>query len=210
MKKIIFTSILLFFSAYLFSQDWSGDVYQVGKVYPGYIIKTKGDTMQGYIEAQPRGSKNDLGNSNQNRVIFYKDKDNKKSKVIYKPDSVKEYMVAEKVYKAIHYSGGLTSKPLSFVLRTKTGCISSFVWYNCKQYYLNTNDCDWQGVELLQKNNDKPVEQSSFALNFAKKMSDYVSDDADLAKKLLNKDKGYGALKMLDIIDEYNTWCKTK
>jgi hypothetical protein len=209
MKKLILSAILLLFSASLFSQDWSADIYQVGKLYPGYIIKTKGDTIQGYIEAQPRAAKNSLGSSNQTRVVFFTDKENKKSKVIYKPDSVKEYMVAEKIYKAIHYTGGLTSKPLGFVLRTNEGCISNFVWYNCKQYYVNTNDCEWEGVELYQKGDDNPVEQSSFALNFAKKMSEYISDDADLSKKVLNKEKGYGLLKILDIIAEYNTWCKT-
>lgn len=41
-------------------------------------------------------------------------------------------------------------------------------------------------------------------------MSEYVSDYAELSKKILDKEKGYGLLKILDIIDEYNTWCKTK
>lgn len=211
MKKIIFfTAMLLIFSDFLFSQSWTSDVYQVGVLYPGYIIKSTGEKVEGYIEAQPRGEKQDLGNSNQTRVIFYTDKDDKKSKVIYKPEDVTGYMISDKVYKSMNYSGGLTSKPLRFVLRVNEGCISSYVWYNCKQYYINTGDCEWEEVQLYQKGDDKPVEQSSFALNFSKKMSEYVSDYAELSKKILDKEKGYGLLKILDIIDEYNTWCKTK
>lgn len=207
MKKIILTLILLALTSFIYAQDWSSDIYSVGQKYPGYIIKTTGEKIEGYIEAQPRGEKQDLGNSNQTRVIFYTDKDDKKSKVIYKPEDVKEYMVADKVYRSIYYSGGLTSKVLRFVLRVKEGCIASYVWYNCKQYYINTGDCDWEEVQLYQKGEDKPVEQSSFALNFAKKMSEYVSDHAELSAKILNKEKGYGMLKLLEIIDEYNTWC---
>lgn len=210
MKKIIYTTLLVGLSCQMFSQNWAVDVYRIGTLYPGYIVKSTGEKVEGYIEAQSRGEKQELSNSNQTRVIFYTDKENKKSKVIYKPDDVKEYMIADKYYKSMNYSGGLTSKPLRFVLRAKEGCISTYIWYNCKQYNALRDECEWVETHLFQKGDDKPVDQSAIALGFAKKMSEYVSDYSDLSQKIQNKEKGYGVGKIYDVVDEYNVWCKTK
>jgi len=198
MKKIILTTILLIASGYIYSQDWSPSVYRIGELVPGYIIKANGEKVEGFCEAQLRYEANGIGNSNQTRVIFYLDKNDKKGKKIYKPDSVKEYLIGDKVYKTMNYSGGLTSKPLRFVLRTKEACIGEYVWYNSSDPY---------EVHLYQKADEKPFETSYFATNYAEKMSKLVSEDTELAQKVSNKEKGYGLLKLLDVIAEYNKWC---
>ena len=47
---------------------------------------------------------------------------------------------------------------------------------------------------------------AGFLLGFKKKMSEYVSDYPELAKKIEKKEKGYGAMGHYQIVDEYNAW----
>jgi hypothetical protein len=54
--------------------------------------------------------------------------------------------------------------------------------------------------------NATPVTIAYFGLGFAKKLSQYLSDYPELSKKVADKEKGYGMLKLLDIIAEYNSW----
>ena len=42
--------------------------------------------------------------------------------------------------------------------------------------------------------------------NFKKNMSKLVEDDADLARKIRNKEKGYGYYDIPKILREYNEW----
>ncbi|MFH2096535.1 MAG: hypothetical protein ABIJ16_12565, partial [Bacteroidota bacterium] len=189
----------------LAAQNWARDVYVVGKLYPGYIVKTDGEKVEGFIEAQQRGEVEGVSASNQTRVVFYTDQNNKKSKTVYKPDEVKEYLIADKFYKSMNYSGGLMAKPVRFVLRVKEGCISEYMWYN----YNGKSGVEyiWDGTSVYQKGDDKPIEQASIALNFAKKMSEYIADDEELSTKVANKEKGYGVTSIYDVVDEYNRRC---
>ena len=178
-------------------QDWSG--YRTGELYAGYIIKNDGTRVEGYIEAQPRGANpgNLQLNSNQSRVIFYTDREDKKSKIIYKPADLTEYKIADKTYRSMHYSGGLSSKPLRFLLLVKDGRIAQYMWYE------NDNG-EWEETVIFQKGQEAPVSIKSFALGFSKKMSELVSDNKELAEKVKNKEKGYGLLSLYDIIEKYN------
>ena len=75
---------------------------KTGKLYQGYVIKNNGERIDGYIEAQRRGSIDSYLRSNQTCVIFYSDPDNKRMSVVYTPDSIKEYMIADKYYISMH------------------------------------------------------------------------------------------------------------
>ena len=60
----------------------------------------------------------------------------------------------------------------------------------------------------LKNGDENPKTLDYFALKFASKMSEWISDDAVLSKKVADKEDGYGMLKILEIIAEYNENCK--
>lgn len=190
------------------AQDWSSTVYQYGHKYPGYIIKNNGEKVDGYIEAQQRGSIDAFLNCNQNRVIFFTDPENKKTKVIYTPDDLKGYMIADKYYKSMHYSGGLVSKPMRFLLQVSDGHIAKYVWYTASEDR-KPQEIKFNEQTVYQKGDEMPIELSTLFLNFAEKVSNLVSEDVELSKKVLNKEKGYGKINIENIIAEYNEWYKT-
>ncbi|MDR3706077.1 MAG: hypothetical protein P4L28_09250 [Paludibacteraceae bacterium] len=206
MKK---TAISILFCLFLamgaYAQDWSVSVYSTGTKYPGYIIKTDGTKQEGYIKAKARAGLEGVGNSNQNVVEFYTDPKDKKTKTEYKPADLKEYKIADKVYRSMHYSGGLSSKPLSFVLLASDGHIARYTWYD-QEGYIHGLEPTYKSKVIYQKGDDKPVELADLAIGFAKKISAMVSDDAELAAKVTNKEKGYGMLDLEKIIAEYNAW----
>jgi len=206
MKRTTISILLcLFLAMGAYAQDWSTSVYSQGTMYPGYIIKTDGTKIEGYIKAKPRAELESLGGSNQKSVDFYTDPKGKKTKTVYKPEDLKEYKIADKVYRSIHYSGGLTSKPLRFVLLASDGHIARYTWYDQEGYDVHLVP-QYKEKVIYQKGDEKPVELSDLAIGFTKKVSAMVSDDAELAAKITNKEKGYGMLALEKIIAEYNAW----
>jgi hypothetical protein len=180
--------------------DWSGKVYSIGKIYPGYYISNNNDTVNGYFVHG-----NQVGN--QKRCYYYKNETDPKPSGEFKPDDIKEYKVADKLYRSIPYSGGLLAKPLRFNLVNKDGPIREYVFYH--------EDGGSGGSDMVfhkphDATNSKPVSLPDFGLGFAKKVSAYVGDYPELAKKVADKEKGYGMLKILDIIAEYNQWYLSK
>ena len=210
-RTLLATGLLVAVSA-LQAQDWSSDVYHGGELYPGYIIDAAGTKTEGFIKYQDRFSM-------QNEVLFYTDKDDKKSKVKYKTDDLSEYMVADKLYHCIHYSGGLMAKPVRANLVVTDGCITEYVWYNRAENFAlmqkGANETEeefmarkYPSVMVFKKKGDDEARSlDKFALKFASKMSEYVADNADLSKKIADKEKGYGMLNIQPIIAEYNAAC---
>lgn len=183
------------------SQDWSWNVYKFNKIYPGYYVTNEGDTIEGYFK---HGDKVD----NQNNCHYYKNETDSKPTSKFKPADIKGYKVADKTYRTMNYSGGLFSKPLRFVLLVTDGAIAEFIFYS--EDPTTPNDTKTVYHKPHDANNADPVELQSFGLKFAKKMSEYVADYPELAKKIADKEEGYGMLKILDIIKEYNDWYKKK
>lgn len=209
MKTSAITVFFIITTTCLCAQDWSPTVYRVGEKYQGYIVKNDGTKTEGYLEAQERGSVEGMGYSNQNRVIFYSSPNDKKSKETYKPEDLKEYKIADKLYKTMNYSGGLMAKPLRFVLTKIEGQIGLYVWYDHNGYGSGHIPIYTEKL-VIQKGDEKPMEFSNFALSFAKKMSEMTSDYAELSKKVLDKESGYGMASYENVINEYNTWYKAK
>jgi hypothetical protein len=81
-----------------YAQDWEGATYRFGEVYPGYIVKLNGDTLRGFVLQQGRSE-------SQDKVTFFTDPNDRKSKVVYKPADLKGYAVGDKTYRSIRYSG---------------------------------------------------------------------------------------------------------
>jgi hypothetical protein len=196
MKSITTFSIALLFSVCIYAQDWSFAVFKYKSVYPGYYISAKGDTVKGFLQY---GDKVD----NQTKCVFY-DSDQKTNRQTFSPDDIKGFCVGDKVYRSIHYSGGLLSKPLRFVLIKTDGPITEFIFY--PEYGLASGDDKTVFYKANDPNNTDVRELQYFGMGFAKKMAAFVSDDSELSEKVANKEKGYGLLKTQDIIDEYNKW----
>jgi hypothetical protein len=211
LKTLLF-SVFALTCFFMQAQDWSTDVYKHGEEYPGYIIEEGGKKTEGFITYRDRYSM-------QNEVIFYATKGDKKSKVKYKTDDLTEYMVADKLYKCIHYSGGLMKKPIKANLLVTDGCIAEFVWYERAEGYMTMQQLTGESYEdymkrmyprttvYLKAGDEEPRTTDNFALKFASKMSEWISDDAVLSQKVADKEKGYGMLAILDIIAQYNENC---
>ena len=224
MKQIVIAAVLLSFTG-AFAQDnttpeamadWSPEVYQSGKMYPGYIIKLDGDTVQGFIKADSRCSIGGVGSSNQNSAAFYLNESDKKPVAKYKPDEIKGYKIADKLYESITYSGGLMKKP-NFNIVVSDGAIRTYEWYATADNFMTltrqTGE-SWQEYDnrcydtktIFAKDPSEPIELGMLGMQFAKKMPELISDNPEMAKKVANKEQGYKALNMLSVIEEYNKW----
>ncbi len=195
------------------AQDWSSDVYRSGELYPGYIIDATGKKSEGFIKMQNLYTM-------QNEVLFYTDKDDKKSKQDLKTKDLKEYKIADKVYHCINYSGGLSGSAIRANLVVTEGCITEYVWYNRAENWAimqkGASETEeefmarmYPSVMVYMKPGDeKPRSLDYFGLKFADKMAEYVSANPELSKKVAAKEKGYGMLNIQPIIAEYNAACK--
>jgi hypothetical protein len=196
--------------------DWSPEVYQVGKKYPGYIIKLDGDTIQGFLKADSRCSSNGMGSSNQNRAEFYLKETDRKPADKYKPDDIKGYKIADKVYESINYSGGMFKKA-NFNLVVEDGAIRLYEWYSTVENFsmLSRQSGEtWQAFDgrryiinlIVAKDPTEPIDFSMLGLSFKKKMPPLIEDNADMAQKVADKEKGYTFLNAFEVIKEYNAW----
>jgi hypothetical protein len=211
LRTLLSASLALLLTA-THAQDWSSDVYRMGELYPGYIVDATGKKTEGFIKYQNRYTM-------QNEVLFYTDKDDKKSKQDLKTKDLKEYKVADKLYHCINYSGGLVGSAVRANLLVQEGCITQYVWYNRVENWAILQKGPAESEEefmnrmypsvmvFMKAGDEQPRSLDYFGLGFPKKMSEYVSDNAALAKKVADKEKGYGMLKVLDIISEYNAGC---
>ncbi|MBL7748856.1 MAG: hypothetical protein JNM19_15570 [Chitinophagaceae bacterium] len=179
--------------------DWSGKVYVIGKIYPGFYVTNANDTVYGYFQHGTQAG-------NQKKCSFYTNEMDRKPTSEFKPDDLKSYKVGDKLYRSINFSGGLNNKALRFNLVTKDGGITEYVFYS--------EDGSATPEPVFHKphdpNNNKPLQMGYFALGFAKKVAEYVSDYPALAAKVSGKEKGYGMLNLLAIFDEYNAWYAAK
>ena len=228
MKQILIPALLFFFAGTAAAQtgsagataDWNPQIYQVGKMYPGYIINLEGDTVKGFIKADSRCSYGGMGSSNQNTAAFYLHESDKKPVAKYKPDEIKGYKVADKVYESINYSGGLLKKP-NFNIVVTDGAIRTYEWYSTVDGYATLQmqsgetwkEFDARRFEtkmIVAKDPKAPMEYSTLGMQFVKRMPELIADNPEMAKKVTNKEQGYKFINMFAVIDEYNAWAAAK
>lgn len=222
--KLFLSSLLFSFLAFSSSAqnyvDWDPALYEIGKIYPGYIVKLDGDTIQGFLKAHARCAVNGIGSSNQTLASFYANATDKKPLTEYKPGDIKAYKIADKLYESINYSGGLFKKA-NFNVVQMDGAIRVYEWYATVENYSSIRqqsneswkDFDSRRFEtklIIATSPSNPIEHSSLGLSFSKKMPELISDNAEMAQKVKNKDKGYGFLNMFKVIDEYNEWKRSQ
>lgn len=219
--KLILSAIITFALFNLANaQNFNPATYQIGKKYPGYIIKPNGDTLNGFIESQGRCQIGGIGSSNQNKCLFYANESDRKPTEKYGAKDLKGYQIADMTYESITYSGGLVKSASNFCLVIKRGRISEYEWYSTKDGFMTMNKNDnetWEKYDqrrydtkhVFMHKDKKPWELQDYAFGFPKKMSAYIDDYPALSKKVEDKEKGYKMLDVYDIIKEYNEyWAK--
>ena len=208
--KGLLLAFFAFIAINVSAQDWSNDVYKQGDIYPGYMIDKDGKKTEGFIKMQNRYAM-------QSTVLFYTDKNDRKSKLKIKSETLSEYSVAEKTWRCINYSGGLSKKTIKGNLLIEDGCISTYAFYTYESG-VNTR-LEGETAEMFANRkypksivrhkvgDEIPVTDDYFLLGFVKRMSEYVASNEELAAKVANKEKGYKMLNMDAIMDEYNKDC---
>ena len=196
MKKISMAVLVAAISVLSASAQtgWDWNIYKYKTPYPGYIVKLSGDTINGYIVLMGP-------TENQEKVTFLPTENDYKNKTVYKGEDLKGFKVADKEYRSIHYSGGLTSKPIRFVMVNVPGRITRFIWYTNNDVTRKIDD-----TEIFAKADETPFDASKFGLKFAKFWSETLADYPELSKKVADKQKGYTLLDMYAFIEEYNKW----
>lgn len=206
-------STLLLFAAFASNAQDENIAYVSGGYMDGYVILADGTQKNGFIRySDPY--------SIQNTVVFFTDKDDKKTKEKFDAEDLKEYRVGEKTYHVIHWSGGMFDKPLKGNMLVQDGCIRRYVWYNRPEAVMaavqNPGESDADFLERKYSpqtvynhvGKDQAYQHSEFALKFRKKIAELVEDNKELVEKIENKEKGYKLINIYKIIDEYNENCE--
>lgn len=185
--------LLIFITAFICITSQAQDQkYRLFDFYEGYIITNDGTKERGFIQYLDESDRYE-------KVIFKKDLKGKKEK--FKFGDIQGYNVADTEFKAIEYDD-VMFKGRKFLIVDEVNCIST---YHFRQY--DDVDKAWETITIFE-NDEGAINYQKFALSFAKTMAELVKADAELAAKVQNKEKGYGLLKMYDIVAEYNANCK--
>jgi hypothetical protein len=194
------------------------DTIRRGSIYPGFIITQKGDTMRGFLL-------NINLWMNQHMTFYYKDSTDFKGRIQYKPSEIKAYQVGNRYYESMNYTFSFSSHRQNFILRKVHGPIDLFVWYydedrakltspditigELSAAFIFNEDELWTN-EFGIKDHGVFTEFTAvkFLMKFAKNMSAYIADDAELAQKVKDKTKGYQGTScdIENIVMEYNKW----
>lgn len=209
--KYLLSTLFLIAALATNAQDAS-NAYLEGGFFEGYVILADGTQKNGYIRySDPY--------TIQNTVVFFTDKEDKDSKEKFEAEELSEYRVGEKTYHVIHWSGGLTAKPLKGNLLIEAGCISTYKWYGRPEAVMpvtrNPGESDESFIErkyapqtvYKNENDEKCYQHTDFAMGFAKKMAEFISDNEELSKKVADKEKGYKLVNIYKVMEEYNTAC---
>lgn len=187
-----------------------------GSLHSGYVVTLKGDTLHGFL----------LNTNlwlNQHQTYFYTDTLDKKGRVKYTPKELTAYLVGSRHYVSMQYPFVYSVKKQNFILRKQHGAIDLFIWYynpdrgklmspditlvDLSKALIFNEDELWTNIFAIKNGGDfTELTGLKFLMKFAKKMSDYVADEPEIATKILNKTPGYlGIEKDIErIVIEYN------
>ena len=205
---------VIFFIAITFqatAQDWSTDVYQYDELYPGYVIKADGEKIAGFIKYRNRMSMQD-------EIVFFMDKDNPRSKETYRPEELLEYEVAEKHYDCLKYSGSALNNYTKALLLVRSGCINEYAWYQRSDQYNKLVKSDGESDEdyaerkypittVYHQEEQVPIDLDYFKDDYAKKMSQFLSNNKELSSRVKKEKAEYSEFKAKALVAEYNKNC---
>jgi hypothetical protein len=210
--KLIFSALLLLNATIQASaQDWSTDTYQYDEMYPGYVIKADGEKIAGFIKYRNRMSMQD-------EIVFFMDKTNPRSKETYRPQELLEYEVAEKHYDCLKYSGSALNNDTKALLLVRSGCINEYAWYQRSDQYNKLVKGEGESDEdyaerkypittVYHQEEQIPIDLDYFKDDYAKKMSQYLSNSKELSSRVKKEKAEYSEFKAKALVAEYNKNC---
>ncbi len=192
------------------------DTIKLWTKYPGYIIKTDGDTVHGALLL-----KNKI--SNQGKVFFFNTMDSEEPSARYKPKEIKAYKVADRFYETKKYTPENTLMRYCFLLKVINGpvCMYRVYWDDKQRIKIDEEDIwkskidltfsedELQSQRLGCRNGEEELalfDGAKFILGFRKQMSKYLGDCPDISYKIDKKEPGYLWGDLEKIINEYNDW----
>ncbi len=192
--------------------------------YPGYVITRNNDTIRGYLMLK------NLVN-NQDKVLFYNNRNDEKYTRKYKPKDLKAYKTGPRFYESFKFKPPSTysandARTWHFLLKVIDGPFKVYKWfYETKErsesrvkvdeeHPLNTKvdlsfsekDLEYHTYGLTPSGEFVDFNSMKMLTNFKKNMSKLVADNPQLAAKIKNKEKGYHYYDVEKIIREYNKW----
>lgn len=192
MKKILFLLfVLIGLGSQSKAQNYINPLPNL-KLYPGTVVTLDGTVINGYVY-------NNYNEKNQKQCLFYKEKDGR-GEHIYKPNELISYTIENTEYRSVNYDGTLRfGKPgRNFAFVAQPGAITTYAYYGPEQQMF------WA------KGNEAPVIGADLTLGFKKNMNKLIGDNTTLAGKVERKEKGYGMMNVIDIINEYNAQALAK
>jgi hypothetical protein len=189
------------------------DSVKLFTIYPGYIVKNTGDTVRGFLML-----KNKI--SNQGKVFFF-DSPDSEDPVKYKPGDIRGYRVANRIYETMKYSPEYTTMRYCFLLRTLDGPVSLYkafyddkkrikidendIWNSTIDFSFSESELKDQLLGCRKGQELQDFGSLDYLMKFKKKMSEYLSDCPEIAKKISEKQQGYVWADIEKIMKEYNT-----
>jgi hypothetical protein len=186
MRKSLLTAMAMLFCVSAIAQiEFSKEKF--GSTIEGHIIKSDGKMVRGHIMyAHPVLLSKE--------VMF--------NGTVYKPDELKEFFVND-----IRWISVTALRKKQFAPVAIDGPVTTYWIMSYPEGVSYTDEnTPYEKSEFLKKLDGDPVASATLLLGFKKKMSAFLSDHEELAKKIAKKETGYGMMGYNDIIKEYNDW----
>lgn len=183
MKKSVLTLALLFTFSIAFSQI---------TFVKGYMINMTGDTLKGEIKMNP---KKEFDNYTK---VFFKDPSGVQKN--YKPDKIKGYGFENKHFIASKLDG----EPTFYKVLSQ----GHIMLYEVKFETLQMNEIAVKNEYYFSKKED--AEYTRIKENkFKKQFGEVMKDNPDILANA-GEDKKFEIEKVVEIVNQYNDWAKTK
>jgi hypothetical protein len=205
MKNLV-VLILILLATSAFAQNGSFNASQVGQTFRGFLIDDKHDTVRGsfkfeklhYMQMSPAVVADNKALLNKNF--------NYKFAISFELENKTEWFSTQYTILKPPADPKRLS-PDCYLLVEEAGPITLFQ-YN---FYDDSSTPKRDEIKTyMQLPDGKVIDLSSLILGFKNKMSEYVKDDVELAKKIVDKEQGYGMLGINKIVREYNEWYMSK
>jgi hypothetical protein len=183
MKKTILTSALSLSFCVAFSQI---------TFVKGYMITMTGDTLKGEIKMNP---KKEFDNYNK---VFFKDASGVQKN--YKPDKVKGYGYDNKHFIVAKYEGD----PMFYKVLSKGRIMLFEMMYEMQQM----NEIVYKNEYYVAKKEDAEYAKLK-EKKFKKQLEELMKDNPEILTGA-DEDKKFEIEKVVEMVNQYNDWAKTK
>jgi hypothetical protein len=183
MKKLVLTSVLFLSFSLTFSQI---------TFVKGYIVSMAGDTLKGEVKINP---KKEIDNYNK---AYFKDASGVQKN--YKPDKVKGYGFEGKHFIASKFEG----EPTFYKVLSRGQIMLYEVMFEMQQM----NEISVKNEYYLAKKTDTEYSKLK-EKKFKKQLEEYMKDNPEILTSA-DDDKKFEIEKVVELVNQYNDWAKTK